>query len=57
LIPVRWTIHSSEVSTSFSKYAFGTTRSGTYEPVPAMPTRTRELIESRRAQEPARRTF
>src|SRR5262245_15349675 len=44
LIPVRWTIHSSEVSTIFSNQAFGTTRAGTYEPVPAMPTRTREVI-------------
>src|SRR5262245_47983472 len=38
-MPVRWTIHSSEVSTNCSKKALGTTRSGTYEPVPAMPTR------------------
>ena len=58
LIPVRWTIHSSDVSTIFSKYELGTTRAGTYEPVPAMPTRTRELIEwgcGRRG--PARRPF
>src|SRR2546425_7587475 len=36
LIPVRVTIHSSVVSTIFSRSALVSTRSGTYEPVPTM---------------------
>src|ERR671931_724538 len=35
-IPVRSRIHSSEVSTIFSRSALVSTRSGTYMPVPAM---------------------
>src|SRR5262245_30979116 len=46
-MPVRCTIHSSEVSTSFSNQAFGTIRSGTYEPVPAIPTAIRDAMRSR----------
>src|SRR6266446_562293 len=38
LMPERVTIHSSVVSTIFSRSAFVTTRSGTYEPVPTMCT-------------------
>src|SRR5437870_1301598 len=36
LIPVRVKIQSSVVSTIFSRSAFVSTRSGTYEPVPTM---------------------
>src|SRR5258706_1446332 len=36
LIPVRVVIHSSEVLTIFSRSALVSTRSGTYEPTPAM---------------------
>src|SRR5262249_44213033 len=35
-MPVRSTIHSSDVSTSFSRSRFDSTRSGTYMPVPVM---------------------
>src|ERR1044072_2774515 len=35
-MPVRSTIHSSEVSTSFARSAFVSTRSGTYMPVPVI---------------------
>src|ERR1017187_7607946 len=38
LMPERDTIHSSVVSTSFSRSAFVSMRSGTYEPVPTMCT-------------------
>src|SRR5438309_12084128 len=38
LMPVRVKIHSSVVSTIFSRSAFVSTRSGTYEPVPTMCT-------------------
>ena len=36
LIPVRVVIHSSDVSTIFSKSALVTTLSGTYMPIPAI---------------------
>ena len=35
-MPVRWTIHSSEVSTIFSRSALVSRRSGSAQPVPAM---------------------
>src|SRR4029077_618153 len=35
-MPVRSTIHSSDVSTSFSRSWFVSTRSGTYMPVPVI---------------------
>ena len=38
LIPVRVTIHSSEVSTIASRSAFVSTRSGAYAPSPVSPT-------------------
>jgi hypothetical protein len=40
-IPVRETIHSSLVSTIFSKSAFVSTRSGTYEPIATIRARWR----------------
>src|SRR5690348_8632393 len=44
-MPVRSTLHSSEVSTSDSKYVFGTTRLGSAEPT--------ELIRACRSITPA----
>src|SRR5882724_6222248 len=45
LIPERDTIHSSVVSTSFSRSAFVRMRSGTYEPVPTMCTGLRRCFD------------
>jgi hypothetical protein len=39
-IPVRWTIHSSEVSTRSARAAFVTTVSGRHEPVPTTTERS-----------------
>ena len=43
-MPVRWVIHSSLVSMMRAKSSLLITRSGTYEPVPAMPTRVRVVM-------------
>ncbi len=45
LMPERETIHSSVVSTNFSRSAFVSTRSGTYEPVPTMCTGLRRCFD------------